>query len=47
VCSASPVREGAIFRIAGEQTETVGRELCHYLNALCVHLGDDPWSRKW
>jgi len=47
VCSASPVREGAIFRIAGEQTEPVGRELRHYLNALCVHLGDDPWSRKW
>jgi len=47
VCTASPVYEGAIVRVAGEQTEPVGRELRRHLGALSVLLGDDPWSRKW
>lgn len=44
---ASPVADGALLRLAGESTETVGRELHHQLQALSTFLGDDPWARKW
>jgi urease accessory protein len=47
VCSASPVADGAILRLAGEQVETVGRELHQHLVSLTALLGDDPWARKW
>jgi len=47
VASASPVRHGAILRIAGESVEQVGRELHHYLKFASAFLGDDPWARKW
>lgn len=47
VCSASPVADGAVLRIAGEHVEAVGRELYKYLAPLNVLLGDDPWARKW
>jgi urease accessory protein UreH len=47
VCSASPLCEGALFRIAAEQVESVARELHHHLAALAPLLGDDPWRRKW
>jgi urease accessory protein len=46
-CSASPVREGAVLRIAGESVETVGRELHRHLGWIHDMLGDDPWTRKW
>jgi urease accessory protein len=45
--SASPVGEGAVLRIAGEDVETVGRELKEHLKLLVDLLGDDPWARKW
>lgn len=45
--SASPVQEGAVLRVAGEDVESVGRELKHHLKFVAELLGDDPWSRKW
>ena len=47
ICSASPLADGALLRIAGEQTETVGREIHGHLSFLRDLLGDDPWARKW
>lgn len=47
VCSASPVADGAVLRLAGEHVEAVGRELHKYLAQLNPLLGDDPWARKW
>jgi urease accessory protein len=47
IVSASRVTGGAVIRLAGESTETVGRELHHHLQPLATLLGDDPWARKW
>jgi len=46
-CSASPVRAGALLRVAGEEVEAVRRELSGHLTFLHDILGDDPWARKW
>jgi urease accessory protein len=45
--SVSPVRDGALVRLAGEQMEDVARELRQLLNFLPDLLGDNPWARKW
>lgn len=47
VCSASPIRNGMVLRIAGEDVETIGRELHRHLAFVQDMLGDDPWARKW
>lgn len=47
ILSASRVTGGAVIRVAGESTETVGRELHQHLQPLAALLGDDPWARKW
>jgi urease accessory protein len=47
VASVSPVRDGALLRVAGESVEHVGRELHQHLKSLTTLLGDDPWARKW
>lgn len=47
VFSASPIRDGAVLRIAGEHVEAVGRELHKHLARLNPLLGDDPWARKF
>jgi urease accessory protein len=47
ICSASPVRHGAMLRVAGENVESVGRTLHHQLQFAAALLGDDPWARKW
>ena len=47
LCSASQIRGGALLRLAGESTESVGRELRRQLHPLSSVLGDDPWQRKW
>jgi urease accessory protein len=47
VCSASPVRDGAVLRIAGENVESVAREVRSQLKFLPDLLADDPWERKW
>ena len=46
-CSASPVCGGALLRVAGEEVESVRRELGGHLTFLHDILGDDPWARKW
>jgi hypothetical protein len=47
VISASPIRHGALLRIAGENMEAVGAEIQRRLAFLKLVLLDDPWSRKW
>jgi urease accessory protein len=44
--SASPVRNGALLRIAGENVEEVGREIRRHIAFLEPFLGDNPWRRK-
>jgi urease accessory protein len=45
--SASPVQDGAVLRLAGEDVESISREIKHHLTFLADFLGDDPWARKW
>lgn len=47
VVSASPIRQGAILRLAGQSSEEVGREVRRRLAFVPEFLGDDPWARKW
>jgi len=47
ICSASPVRHGAVLRLASESVEVVGQQLHHHLKFAAALLGDDPWARKW
>ena len=47
VCSASPLHDGALLRLAGERHEDVAREIQNQLVFLGELLGDDPWARKW
>jgi urease accessory protein len=47
LCSASPVQDGVVLRIASEEVESVSRELKNHLAFLAAFLGDDPWARKW
>jgi urease accessory protein len=46
VCSASPVGDGALLRVAGESVEAVSREIHRHLAGARALLGDDPWARK-
>jgi urease accessory protein len=45
--SASPLRGGAVLRIAGDGPESVARYLRRHLSGVEELLGDDPWARKW
>jgi urease accessory protein len=47
IVSASPIRQGAVLRIAGERSEEVGHEVRRRLAFVGELLGDDPWARKW
>jgi len=47
IVSASPIRQGAVVRIAGEHGEQVSREVRRQLAFVADLLGDDPWARKW
>jgi len=47
ISSASPVRSGALVRLAGEKVEEVAREIRNSLAFVPDLLGDDPWARKW
>jgi urease accessory protein UreH len=46
VFSASPIRDGALLRLAGDGVENVDREIRRHLAFLAELLGDDPWARK-
>jgi urease accessory protein UreH len=45
--SASPVQDGAVLRLAGEEVGDVDRCLRKHLTCLTNLLGDDPWGRRW
>lgn len=47
VAAASPLRDGAVLRIAGGAAELVGRFIASQLESAWDSLGEDPWSRKW
>jgi urease accessory protein UreH len=47
VIAGSELADGAMFRIAGEDIETVVAATRDLLRAACALLGEDPWSRKW
>lgn len=48
VLASSPLRDGGVLvRMAGANTESVGRALRLHLSFLPALLGDDLWSRKW
>jgi len=47
ICSASPVSDGVILRVAGRGLEDVASELRAHLRPVCALLGDDPFARKW
>lgn len=47
VSSASPLKGGALVRIAGERVEDVRREIDALLDFLPQLLHDDPRARKW
>jgi len=47
VCSASPIIEGALMRLAGESVEALGNELRRLLAFVPSFLKEDPWLRKW
>jgi urease accessory protein len=46
IYSASPIRDGVIVRIAGEQQEEVARYIYQSLGFVSRLLHDDPWTRK-
>jgi urease accessory protein len=47
VFTASPIPGGAVIRVAGSETEAVGRWIRRRLASVADVLGADPWSRKW
>lgn len=47
ILGASPIRDGAVVRIAGESGEAVHHEVRRRLAFVGELLGDDPWARKW
>jgi urease accessory protein len=47
LASASPVADGVLLRLAGQDLEPVERELRRLMAFTCELLGDDPWSRRW
>ena len=47
IVAGSPLAGGAMFRIAGEDVETVVHATRGLLRDACALLGEDPWSRKW
>jgi urease accessory protein UreH len=44
--TASPVQNGAVLRVAGEQVREVDSCLRKHLESLAGELGEDPWSRR-
>ncbi len=47
VLAASPLREGALLRVAGISVEEVARAIYQRLRFVRELLNDDPWERKW
>jgi urease accessory protein len=47
IVTASPLKDGAVVRVAGGAAETVGRFLGQQLAPAWAPLGQDPWLNKW
>lgn len=47
IVAGSPLVDGAILRVAGDNIERVTATLRALLRPACEELGEDPWSRKW
>jgi urease accessory protein len=47
IVAGSPLANGALFRITGDNIEAVIHATRDLLRAACARLGEDPWSRKW
>jgi urease accessory protein len=47
IVAGSPLADGALFRLAGEDVETVVHSTRALLRQACARVGEDPWSRKW
>ena len=47
VVAGSPLGDGALFRIAGDNIEAVVQATRALLHTACSRLGEDPWARKW
>jgi urease accessory protein len=47
VVAGSPLGDGAILRVVGEDIEQVVATVREILRPACAELGEDPWSRKW
>jgi len=47
IVAASPLGDGLIARVAGEQVEEVVATVRRILGPAVARLGEDPWSRKW
>jgi urease accessory protein len=45
--SASPLDGGIVLRVAGSETEAVGRWVRERLGFVSDRLGQEPWGRKW
>jgi urease accessory protein len=45
--TASPIRGGAVLRVAGPGPEVVARYVRSHLSAIPALADDDPWARKW
>ena len=47
ILSASPMRQGAVLRVAGETARKWAAKFGNALAFAAELLGDDPWARKW
>jgi urease accessory protein len=47
IVAGSPLADGALFRIAGDDVETVVHATRALLQGACTRVGEAPWSRKW
>jgi urease accessory protein len=47
ICSAGPIAQGVLVRLAGQNVEQVAAEIHRLLAFLPKYLHDDPWARKW
>ncbi|MGD0815462.1 MAG: urease accessory protein UreD [Verrucomicrobiota bacterium] len=47
IVTASPIHDGVLLRVAGEQVQDVSREIHQRLAFTSDILEDEPWARKW
>lgn len=47
IVAGSPLAGGAVFRLAGDDVETVVKATRELMREACSRAGEDPWRRKW